>query len=615
MNSPGGAGSGGEAAAQLNLPDRSAGHNETIGATIRAHAQSRPEETAVVGSHFAPVSYRELQHEIDELRACLREAGFDREARIAVALSNSAQAALAIVAISCSATAVPIDPKLTMPEIDRCLHILRPNAVVVLRGTASAMKSVAAQRGIPIIEVSVWQAGRLGLKWAVPKIGAAAPLDDPDPESPAFILHTSGTTAEPNLVPFNHRNMLAVTQRLQTWFDLTPNDRCLTVSPVYYSHALTTTVLPPLLTGGSTAFPANATNVDPSEWFGDLKPTWYSAGPTLHLAVLEKVQQHADARIMRSLRFISSAGAPLDAAMGQRMQAAFGAPMLEHYGSSETAQIATNRPAPGRSKPGTVGIPWPGIVRIVDDDGKELAIGEPGEILVGGPSVMSGYLNAPDLNRAAFVDGWYRTGDIGSLDPEGFLTLHGRKKELINRGGEKIAPLEIDQALMRHPEVAQAAAYAVAHPRLGEDVAAAVILRPGAQVTPAELREFLTAQLATFKIPRRITIVDQLPKGISGKVQRKRLSEMMDEAPAQSAPLEARLHADLIQIWKKILKTEDISVDDDFFEKGGDSLLAMDVSAELERITGKAMPEAILFEAPTIRELAKKLTGEMGKGQ
>lgn len=612
MNSPGGTGSG-EVAAQLNLPDHAAQHNETIGSIIRAHARLRAQETAFVGSHFAPVSYRDLQNEIDQVRALLRESGFGREARIAVALSNSAQAALAIVAISCSATAVPIDPKLTMTEIDRCLHILHPNAVVVLRGAGSALKNVAAHRGIPIIEVAVSQPGKLGLKWAVPKVGVAAPLDDPDPETPAFILHTSGTTAEPNLVPFSHRNMLAVTHRLQTWFGLTPADRCLTVSPVYYSHALTTTVLPPLLTGGSTAFPANATNVDPSEWFGDLKPSWYSAGPTLHLAVLEKIQQCPDARIMQSLRFVSSAGAPLDVSMGQRMQAAFGAPVLEHYGSSETAQIATNRPAPGCSKPGTVGIPWPGIVRIVADDGRELPIGERGEILVGGPSVMSGYLNAPERNRSAFVDGWYRTGDIGSVDAEGFLTLHGRKKELINRGGEKIAPLEIDQAFMRHPEVAQAAAYAVPHPRLGEDVAAAVILRPGAQVTPTELREFLTTQLAPFKIPHRITIVDQLPKGISGKVQRQRLSEMMYEAPTQSAPIETRLHADLVQIWKKILKIEDISLDDDFFERGGDSLLAMDVSAELERITGKTMPEAILFDAPTIRELAKKVAGEMGR--
>jgi acyl-CoA synthetase (AMP-forming)/AMP-acid ligase II/acyl carrier protein len=584
---------------------------QTIGSVIQAHAAHQPEAAAIVGSHFAPVSYRELQDQVADVRARLRAAGFDQNARIAVAIANPAQAALAIVAVSCSATAVPIDPKLTVPEVNRCLQILRPDAVLLLRETASAARSVARERGVPIIEASVAQPGKLPLTFAAPKIGSPLPPDEPNVHTPIFILHTSGTTADPNLVPFSHRNMLAVTERLQTWFGLTPHDRCLTVSPVYYSHALTTTVLPPLLTGGSTAFPANATSVDPPEWFGDLKPTWYSAGPTLHLAVLEKLQQRPDSRTMHSLRFVSSAGAPLAADTGQRMQDVLGVPVLEHYGSSETAQIATNRASPGHSKAGTVGIPWPGVVSIVDDDGRELPVGERGEILVRGPSVTAGYLNAPDLNLSSFIDGAYRTGDIGSLDAEGFLTLHGRKKELINRGGEKIAPLEVDEALLRHPEVAQAAAYAVPHRRLGEDVAAAVILHPNARVSPDELREFLSDKLAPFKIPRRIIIVDQIPKGISGKVQRKRLSEMMNGSVQGTPPAEDRLHADLIQIWKKILKTDAVSVDDDFFEKGGDSLLAMDVSVELERLTGKTQPEAILFDAPTIRELAKRLAGEM----
>ena len=183
---------------------------------------------------------------------------------------------------------------------------------------------------------------------------------------------------------------------------------------------------------------------------------------------------------------------------------------------------------------------------------------------------------------AAFIDGWFRTGDIGSLDEEGFLSLHGRQKELINRGGEKIAPLEIDNALMRHPDVAQAAAYAVPHPRLGEDVAAAVVLRPGSKITADELREFLGKQLATYKNPRRITIVDQLPKGITGKVQRKRLSET-SAGQSEAALSEARLHADLLQLWKKFLKTDNVSIDDDFFEKGGDSLLAMELHLEIQQ--------------------------------
>jgi acyl-CoA synthetase (AMP-forming)/AMP-acid ligase II/acyl carrier protein len=583
-----------------------------IAAVIRARAEMRKDEPAMIGSHFAPVSYRELQDEIDKVRADLRAAGLGSDAKIAVALSNSAQAAITIITVGCSATAVPIDPKLTRTEVDRCLAILRPDAVIVLRGNACAARSTAEQLAIPIIEASIAQAGRLALTYAIPEIAAALPLDDPDPETPIFILHTSGTTAQPNLVPFSHRNMLAVTERVSTWFGLTPADRCLNVSPVYYSHALTTTVFPPILTGGSIAFPANATNVDPAEWLVDLKPTWYSAGPTLHLAMLEKLQQRAEARMSNHLRFISSAGAPIPKEVREPLESVLGIPILEHYGSSETAHIAANSLAPGLSKPGTVGIPWPDIVTIVGDDGQTLPQGERGDILIRGPSVTAGYLNAPQLNRTVFADGWYRTGDIGSLDADGFLTLHGRKKELINRGGEKIAPLEIDQALMRHPAVAQAAAFAVPHPRLGEDVAAAVVLNPGVKVSPDELREFVGAHLATFKIPRRITIVDQLPKGISGKVQRMRLREILDAAPEQ-AGVENKMHADLIQIWKRLLKRNDISLDDDFFEKGGDSLLAMDAGVELQKLTGRSLPEAILFEAPTVRELAKFLL-EPGRG-
>jgi acyl-CoA synthetase (AMP-forming)/AMP-acid ligase II len=351
--------------------------------------------------------------------------------------------------------------------------------------------------------------------------------------------------------------------------------------------------------------------VDLQEWFGDLSPTWYSAGPTLHLSVLEKASQLPNARTMHSLRFMSSAGAPIAREVHERIQNTLGVPVLEHYGSSETAQIASNRLTPGGTKVGTCGVPWPGIIKLADEDGLPLPVGERGEVWIRGPSVMAGYLNAPERNRSIFVDGWYRTGDVGSLDADGFLTLHGREKELINRGGEKIAPLEIDQALMKHPQVAQAAAFAVPHPRLGEDVAAAVVLHEGAAVTPAELREFISAELASFKLPRRITVVDQLPKGITGKVQRKRLSEALRDKPEKGASSEQGLHTALIELFKRVLKTESISSDDDFFERGGDSLLAMDVSLELQKMIGKELPESILFEAPTIRDLSKRLIEEM----
>jgi oxalate---CoA ligase len=586
-------------------PASGAHEPRTIGEALRAHAERRPEQAAIVASGLAPLSYGHLVAQIDEVRGRLRQAGFDSSARIAVALPEAAQAALAIVALGCSAVALPLDPKLTLPEIETRLRLLRPNAVLLPCGSRTAARTAAEQQGIAIIEALAGDGGTMGLRLEVPRVGPALPLHEPEPAAPTFILQTSGTTADPNLVPFSHRNMLAAAKRLQGWFDLTPQDRCLCASPICYSNGVKMTLFTPLLTGGSVAFPANATKVEPSEWLDELAPTWYSVGPTLHLAILEKVRSQPKMR-NHSLRFVASGGAPLPLELHDGLRAALGVPVLEHFASSETAQVCSNLPLAGRYKPGTCGIPSPELVKIVGEDGRRLPPGEEGDIMVGGPTVTAGYIDAPELNRSAFVDGWFRTGDIGCLDEDGFLVIRGRRKELINRGSEKIAPLEIDRALKRHPQVAEAAAYAVAHPRLGEDVAAAVVLSPGASVTAEELREFLGAQLAAFKVPRRIDIVDQLPKGATGKVQRKRLSAGWNESSSQTPA--ADWQAELLPLWKKFLKSGDISVDDDFFEKGGDSLLAMDLHMEIERLTGVELPESILLEASTVRQLAKRLS-------
>ena len=356
-------------------------------------------------------------------------------------------------------------------------------------------------------------------------VGPAAAAEEPDAAAIAFILQTSGTTAEPKLIPFSHGNMLAVAARVQSWFGLTPADRCLSVSPVCYSHGLKVTVFTPLITGGSVAFPRSPSSLDVDEWLGALRPTWYSAGPTLHRFMLDKTKPISNVRSTHGLRFVASGGMPLARGVREGLAEVLGVPVLEHYGSSEAAQTSSNLPPPGPYKPGTCGIPVSGTVKIVAESGREVSPGEHGEILLAGPTVTSGYLDAPELNSASFVDGWFRTGDIGSLDADGFLTLHGRKTEMINRGGQKISPAEVDDALQRHPDVAEAAAFGVPHPRLGEDVAAAVVLREGATVTPLELREFLLPSLAQFKIPRRIVFVDRLPKGATGKVQRLRLVE------------------------------------------------------------------------------------------
>lgn len=594
------------------------GHEQsTIGEAIRLHAELRPEYPAIVASGFRPLSYRELRDQIDKIGSNLRHAGFDRNARIVVALENSPHAALAIVAVACFAAAVPLDPKMTAPEVETNFALVRPNAVLLPKGGNSVARRVAEHQGLTVIEVIAASDGKLYLEFVVPQVGASAGFDCPDPNAPAFILQTSGTLTDRKLTPYSHRNMLAAAERLQVWYQLTPLDRCLSVIPISYAHALQLTVFTPLITGGSVAFPINALKVDLSEWLGALMPTWYSAGPTLHLAILEQARSWAGVTSMHSLRFIVSGGASLPQKVCESLQSALGVPVLEQYGASEASTISTNRAPPGPSKPRTCGIPWPDTVSIRGENGRRLAPGEQGEILVSGPTVISGYLNAPELNSAAFVDGWFRTGDIGSFDVEGYLTLHGRLKDFINRGSEKIWPIEIDNALLSHPAVAEAAAFAVQHQRLGEDVAAAVVLHPGTTATSIELRKYLGEKLSSSKVPRRIIIIDQLPKGMTGKTLRRQLSESFGaEVAVRPVVSETSFNSSLLfqlrEVWERLLKCGPLAIDDDFFEKGGDSLLATEMLIEVERATGQALPASILFETTSIRQLAQKLSDREG---
>ena len=590
----------------------------TIGEKIRHFAETQPEHPAMVSSGFAPLSYGELQVQIEELQAALRGAELGPCARIAVAMPNGSQAALAIVAVSCSAVSVPLNPRQTLQELDRCLAAVRPDAVLLIKGDHSEARRAAEGRDLSILEVSPAKGGIIGFQVVEPRTRRTMPdgPNEPDLEAPAFIFQTSGTSAEPKLIPFSHRNMLAAAARHQAWYKLTPQDRCLSVTAPFYSHGLTVTIFTPLLTGGSIAFPTDATKFEYAEWFTVLKPTWYSAGPTLHHLILDRTALMSDASAKHSLRFITGGGAPLPLNVLRGLQNTLDVPMIEHYGTSEAALTASNQPPPAPCKAGTCGVPSPDTLIIVGDDGNRVPPGKQGEILVGGPTLFSGYLDAPELNRRCFLDGWFRTGDIGSLDADGFLTIHGRKTEFINRGGEKVSPIEVDQALMRHPAVAEAAAFSIPHPRLGEDVAAAVVLRPGMNASAFELRRHLQDQIALFKVPRRIVIRNRLPKGATGKVLRRQLTESWQDEPAPASQITAPeshdgrfvdLVVQITAIWERLLNIAPFNLEDDFFEMGGDSLLAVNMLAELDQLTGEVVPASILFDAPTIRQLAQKL--------
>ena len=583
----------------------------TLHAALTRIAQASPDRAAVLSTRFAPLDHRGLQQMIERTHRQLRLAGFGRDARIGVLLPEAPQAAVAIIAIACSAVAVPLDPRLGPAELDQFLQQLPLDALLIGSDGDQQGRAAAERHGLMLISAEAAEDGSPALRLAMPVAAQPAPDELPEPDAPAFILRSSGTTALPKLIPFTHRNMLTAARKWQRWFGLDAGDRCLCVSAPYYSHGLKVTILTPLLTGGSVAFPLSPAVVDLHEWFASLRPSWYSAGPALHLAILEAARAHPEGLSAQRLRFASSGGAPLGQEIIDSFERTLGFPLLEHYGSSEAAQIAAN--TPDARKAGTVGRPWPETLSIVDEDGNPLTAGERGEIRVRGATVMPGYLGDEALNREVLRDGWFHTGDIGSLDEEGFLHLHGRLREVINRGGEKVSLSEVDAALLRHPAVAEAAAFGVPHQRLGQDVAAAVVLRPGIAVTGAELQRFLRDELVYFKVPRRVQIIEALPRGLTGKVLRHRLADAYVQQRNERARLAtgavaaSQLEQDVLAIWRRLLKTEAVGPEDNFLDSGGDSLLATEMLTELEQMLGRVIPESLLIEAETARELAARL--------
>ena len=565
---------------------------------IQVWCSRQPDAPALISSRRAPLNYRDLGRGIAAFGLALRSAGIGPQSRVGVALPSGPECILALVGTVCSAIAVPLNPQTPAGELERNWNALGLDAVVCLADHDTAVRIVAGRHGTPVLE-SPPGAGQLLPAPTSLRAGNGA---EPGPDSIAFILQTSGTTGEPKVIPFLHRNMLAAAGRLQSWFGLGPDDRCLSIAAPHYSHGLKVTVLTPLLTGGSIAVPARADRFDPAEWFGALQPTWYSASPAIHRMVLDGLRT-SRRPVNHRLRFVLSGGAPLPEELRVELARALDVPVLDHYGCSEAAQIAAN--LPGALRPGTCGRPWPGAVRIVRPDGSEADAGERGQILLGGATLSPGYLSAGSADRRAFAHGWLHTGDLGSIDADGFLVLHGRASEMINRGGEKFSPYEVESALLRHPDIAEAAVFAVPHPRLGEEVMAMAVARPGANVAPQELRHFLHGEIAEFKIPRRIEMVASVPKNASGKVSRRNLGAAFARSAAKSASKESE--AALLAIWRNLLENDAIGPDDDFFLAGGDSLLAAAALVEIERALGREVPASLLFESASVRGLLAAL--------
>ncbi len=342
------------------------------------------------------------------------------------------------------------------------------------------------------------------------------------------MLHTSGTTSRPKIVPLSHINVTASAYHIGQTLRLTPDDVCLNIMPLFHIHGLIAATLSSLAAGGQVVCTPGFNALKFFSWIEEANPTWYTAVPTMHQMILSRADRQADVIKASRLRFIRSSSSSLPPQVMEALEATFGVPVIEAYGMTEASHQMTSNPLPPAAHyAGCVGVASGPEVAIMDEDGALLPAGEIGEVVIRGRNVTQGYEANPEANAKAFTNGWFRTGDQGAIDADGYLRLTGRLKELINRGGEKISPLEVDTVIMDHPAVAQVVTFAMPHDKLGEDIAAAVVLREGAACDERELRGFVGERLADFKVPRKVLFLDEIPKGATGKLQRIGLAEKL----------------------------------------------------------------------------------------
>jgi oxalate---CoA ligase len=482
-----------------------------------------------------PLSYAKLQDLTRKTLAKLNGLGIGRDDRVAIVLPNGPEMAAAFVSIAASATTAPLNPSYRADEFEFYLGDLKAKALVLEAGSDSPARTVAKKLSVPVLELKPERSEGAGYFSLVPldaMRGKPVRGGLAGSEDTALVLHTSGTTSRPKIVPLLQRNVLASAEHIGATLALTPNDVCLNIMPLFHIHGLIAATLSSLGAGAQVCCTPGFNALKFFAWFDEIRPSWYTAVPTMHQAILGRADRNRDVLTRSRLRFIRSSSASLPPQVMVELEKTFGVPVLESYGMTEAAhQMASNPLPPRPRKPGSVGIAAGPEVAILDDSGGLLGLGIIGEVAIRGPNVTPGYEANPEANAKAFSNGWFRTGDQGVLDDEGYLRLTGRLKELINRGGEKISPLEVDEVLMDHPAVAQVVTFGMPHDKLGEDVAAAVVLRDGQTATERELRDFAATRLADFKVPRKILILNEIPKGATGKLQRIGLAAKLGLAP------------------------------------------------------------------------------------
>jgi acyl-CoA synthetase (AMP-forming)/AMP-acid ligase II len=473
-----------------------------------------------------PLTHAGLRAQVESAALALNRCGVGRNDRVAIVLPNGPEIAVAFLGAATAGAAAPLNPAYRADEFEFYLTDLHAKAVIVERGSTSPAVGVAAKLDIAVVELKPTPecgAGALQLALSCSSTGAggSATHGHLDPDDTALLLHTSGTTSRPKLVPLSQHNVCTSARNVAATLDLRPSDRGLIIMPLFHIHGLIAGLLAPLSAGGKVFCTPGFNALRFFAWMSEAKPTWYTAVPTMHQGILARAGHNRSIIEGTPLRFIRSSSSSMPPQVMRELEETFGAPLIEAYGMTEAAhQMASNPLPPKQRIPGTVGTSAGPDVAIMGEHGTLLAPGQIGEIVIRGENVMHGYVSNPAANAEAFTNGWFRTGDQGTMSAEGYVSITGRLKEIINRGGEKISPREVDEVLMDHPAIQQVVTFAIPHAKLGEDVASAVVLREGASLSEKELREFAARHLADFKVPRTVVFLPEIPKGPTGKLQR-----------------------------------------------------------------------------------------------
>ena len=504
--------------------------------TIRKLLADHPDDAPAIGAADQEwLCYGALRALSADVESQLRRFGIAASDRVAIVLPNGPEMATAFISIAQAATTAPLNPAYTQDEFAFYLKDLQAKAVVLADENSPALPA-AQTLGIPILQLDIKPDGPAGQFDLTGPEAREAASQEPGPDDVALILHTSGTTSRPKIVPLLQSNIAASAGHIAESLALTSNDRCLNVMPLFHIHGLVAAVSATLHAGGSIFCTAgfNALTFFPT--LASSRPSWFTAVPTMHQAILARASRNAEIISSNPLRFLRSSSASLPGPVMEDLARTFGAPVIEAYGMTEAAHQMCCNPL-SRQKPGCVGVPAGPEVRIADETSDTLIAGT-GEVVISGPNVTPGYEGNQMANAASFFVAdnrrWFRTGDQGSFDGDGFLTLTGRLKEIINRGGEKVSPLEVDGVLSDHPAVAQVVTFAIPHEKLGEEVGAAVVLREGETASASDIRAFANERLAAFKVPRHVVILDDIPKGATGKLQRIGLAEKLGFDPEPS---------------------------------------------------------------------------------